>query len=91
MVNPAPLTAPLADRVVKAPLPGVVPPMAPGAEKVAPPSWAALTATLQVNPVLAVQFRALADVLQLGTAKAVGVATPPVAFATTVFAACVAR
>jgi hypothetical protein len=42
---------------------------------------------LQVKPVLVVQFRALADVLQLGMANAVGDAVDAVAFASTVFAA----
>jgi hypothetical protein len=81
---------PLAASVVNEPALGVVEPIAPGFANVAPPSVAALTAVLQVNPVFVVQFRALAEVLQLGIAKAVGDALEPVTFATTVFAACAA-
>jgi len=45
----------------------------------------------QLNPVPLVYFSALFVVLQLGIATAVGVALDPVAFATTVFAACAPR
>jgi hypothetical protein len=62
-----------------------------GDVKVWPPSCAAFTAALQVKPVLVVQLSALADVLQLGIAKAVGLADDAVALASTVFAACAAR
>ncbi|WP_027798241.1 hypothetical protein [Paraburkholderia dilworthii] len=78
-------------RVVNLPEAAVVPPIAPGDANVAPPSVAAFTAVLQVNPVFMVQFRALVAVLQLGIATAVGLAVDAVAFANTVLAACVAR
>lgn len=93
-VKPAPLTVLVADSVVNAPVDAVVDPIGPGAANVAPPSCAALIAVLQVSapaPPAVVQFRALADVLQLGTAIAVGDALEAVAFATIVFAACAAR
>jgi len=90
-LNPAPLTVPLADRLVNAPVFGVVDPIGPGAAKVDPPSVAALMLVLHAKPVAVVQFSALADVLQLGTAMAVGLAIEPVALASTVLAACVAR
>lgn len=89
--NPLPLTVLLADSVVNAPVEAVVDPTGPGAAKVAPPSCAALTLVLQVSPVPLVQFSALADVLQLGTANAVGAALDPVALASTLFAATGAR
>jgi hypothetical protein len=57
-----------------------------GDVKVCPPSVAALTAVLQVNPVLVVQFNALALVLQLGIENAVGAALDAVAFVSTVLA-----
>lgn len=113
MLNPTPLTAPLADKVsvdnpdvtvkppatdppalaamvVKAPLPRVVLPIGPGAANVAPPSDAALMLELHVMPDADVYPRALDDVLQLGTAMAVGDAVDPVAFPKMVFAAWVA-
>jgi hypothetical protein len=90
VLNPVPLTVLLADNVVKAPVDAVVDPIGPGAANVAPPSCAALTDVLQVNPVPAVQFSELDDVLQLGMANAVGLAPEPVTFATTVFEACAA-
>jgi len=68
-----------------------VPPMAPGAANVAPPNVAALMPELQENPVPLVHSRALVDALQLGTAKAVGVAVLAVPLPSTVFAPCVAR
>jgi len=46
---------------------------------------------MQVNPVPLVQLRALFAALQLGIEKAVVLATEPVTFARTVFAATVAR
>ncbi|UEP18737.1 hypothetical protein vBSbQDWS_24 [Shewanella phage vB_Sb_QDWS] len=76
---------------MKAPLPGVPKPIEPGAANVAPPSVAALTAELQANPVPDVYVSALDDVEQLGSAVAVGDAIEPVTFASTLFAACVAR
>jgi hypothetical protein len=45
----------------------------------------------QLNPLPLVYFSALFVVLQLGSATAVGLALDPVAFATTVFAACAPR
>lgn len=79
-----------ADKVVKAPVDGVPEPIAVGEANVAPPSCAALTAVLHVNPVLVMYARALALVEHEGIAKAVGVALDAVTFASTVFAACVA-
>lgn len=87
MLNPVPDTVLLAESVVNAPVLAVVEPTGPGAANVAPPSVAALTLVLQVKPELVVQFNALADVLQLGIANAVGLALDAVAFASTVFAA----
>lgn len=49
-----PLTVPLADSVVNAPVDAVVEPIGPGAANVAPPSEAALMALLQPIPVLLV-------------------------------------
>lgn len=90
VVKPAPLTVLLADSVVNAPVDAVVEPIGPGAANVAAPRVAALMLALQVKPVPLVHVRALADVLQLGIANAVGLADDPVTFATTVFAACAA-
>ena len=88
MTNPVPLTVPLATRLVKDPVEAVPEPMAPGDANVAPPRVEALTAVLQVKPLPEVQLRALAEVLQEGTGKAVGEAGDAVALATTVLAAC---
>ena len=78
----------LAESAVKVPLPAVVPPMAPGAANVAPPSIEALIVVLQPKPVPEVAVSALEDVLHDGTETAVGLALDPVMFAITVFAAC---
>lgn len=58
-----------------------------GDANVDPPRVAALIPVLHVNPVLVVQPNALAVVLQLGIANAVGAADADVALANTVFAA----
>ncbi len=78
---------PFADRVVKAPGDGVTDPICPGAEKVAPFSWAALTAVVHEKPDPLTQFKALDVVEQLGTATAVGAAEEAVEFPTNVLAA----
>ncbi|WP_176367810.1 hypothetical protein [Paraburkholderia youngii] len=51
MLNPVPLTVPLAASVVNEPLPGEVVPILPGEFQVPPSSVAALTLVLQLNPV----------------------------------------
>lgn len=79
--------APVACKVVNFPVLAVVLPMAPGDANVAPPSVAALTVVLHAKPVPLAQFSALALVLQLGTAVAVGAADAPVGFPSTVLAA----
>ena len=48
--KPVPLTVPLAESVVNAPVPAVVDPIEPGEAKVAPPRVAALIVALQPNP-----------------------------------------
>jgi hypothetical protein len=77
--------------IVNAPVLAVVPPIGPGAANVAPSSVAALTALLHVKPALVVHVSAFAAVLHGGIANAVGLAVEALAFARTVFAACVAR
>jgi hypothetical protein len=70
--------APVALSVVNAPLLAAVPPIAGGDAQIV---------VLHVKPVPLVYCRMLDEVLQLGIAKAVGLALDPVAFASTVFAA----
>jgi hypothetical protein len=77
--------------VVNAPVDAVVEPTGPGAANVVPPSVAALMLELQANPDPLVHFRALAEVLQLGTESAVGDAVDPVPLPIIVFADWVAR
>jgi hypothetical protein len=70
---------------------GVVPPMAPGAANVAPPSCAALMEVLQPKPVFVVQISALAEVEHEPTLRSVSLAVPDVALPLTVFVAAWAR
>lgn len=84
-------TVPVEVSVVNAPVDGVPDPMDVGAANVAPPSCVAFIAVLHPKPVFVVQIKALAEVLQVPTASAVGDAAPEVAFPTTVFVACVAN
>jgi len=65
--NPVPLTVPDELRFVKAPVEGVELPIDPGEAKVAPPSVAALTDELQLNPTPDVQSKASFDALHDGT------------------------
>jgi hypothetical protein len=91
VLNPAPLTVPLAESEVNAPVLVVVDPMGPGAANVAPPSVAALMDVLQAAPDPLAHVSALDAVLHPGMGKAVGLALEPVAFARIVFAACAAK
>lgn len=80
--------APVADIVVNAPLPAVVPPILPGDAKVAPPRVAALIELLHESPLPFVYKRAFVAPEQEGTENAAGAADPPVKFPSTVLADC---
>ncbi|WP_175994828.1 hypothetical protein [Burkholderia vietnamiensis] len=77
LVIPAPLTVPLAERVVNAPAFAAVPPIAGGDAQIV---------VLHVNPAPLVYCKMLDAVEQFGIAKAVGLALDTVTFASTVFA-----
>lgn len=80
---------PVAEMVVKAEVPGVPPPIAPGLAKVALPNVPALIDVLQPKPVLVVQMRALEEVEQEATANCWGAAVEAVPLPKTLLAAMV--